>query len=44
MRNYNIGEELDSDFFFVLAHLTSLKEEELLISSINFENVLGFDE
>ncbi len=45
MKNNNIDENLnDSDFFFVLAHLTSLNEEELMISSINFENVIEFDE
>ena len=44
MRKYNIADELDSDFFFLLAHLTHLNKEELMVSSINFDDVLGFDE
>ena len=42
--NENLSDNNEMDFYFLLAHATSLNEEELMVSSINFENVLGFDE
>lgn len=42
--NENIVDNMDSDFYFFLAHATSMTPEELVVSSIDFENVLWLDE
>ena len=31
--------DFDSDFFFIMAHLTNLNEEELLVSNICIEEL-----
>ena len=42
--NENLVDNNEIDFYFILAHATSMTPEELVVSSSNFENVLGLDE
>ena len=37
MKNNGINENLESDFYFIMAHLTNLLEDELLVSNIDLD-------
>lgn len=40
MKNdFSVVDDFDSDFFFIMAHLSNLTEEELLVSNICIEDL-----